>query len=272
MAKIGEFKDPLHGHTLVLEMVPVEELRVIEIQRKPSPYHIKRLVDSINRIGFLVPVIAIRKDGKAVIIDGQHRYLAARELGIRELPVIVVPEKLAFDLMELNVEKQMSLREKAYVALNVYRWYYDLDDSRKELDPELLDAVESVHYVTLGLAYEREPKLFGSAYESILHRVDRPLELPLSDAMGVREKRAQLLLEVEELVREATAKVQELGVNHPFLQRAIVSFANPIGRKRIIEEGYEEVMEKLRENVRRLLENPQEFLSYRYEGEEEAPF
>ncbi|NOX44419.1 MAG: ParB N-terminal domain-containing protein, partial [Caldiserica bacterium] len=236
MAKIAEFREPLLGHTLEIEMVPVEELEVIEIQRKPSQYHVKRLADSIRKLGFLVPVIGIRRDGRVVIIDGQHRYLAARELGIGELPVIVVPEKLAYDLMELNVEKQMSLREKAYVSLNVYRWYRDVDPGRPETDLELRDAIESVHYVTLGLAYEKAPKLFGSAYESILHRVDRWLDLPLSEALPAREERAAMVLEVERLVREAVAKLQELGVNHPFLPRAVVSFANPIGRKRIIEE------------------------------------
>jgi ParB family chromosome partitioning protein len=163
------------------------------------------------------------------------------------------------------------LREKAYVALNVYRWYRDVDPERVEGDAELRDAVESIHYVTLGLAYEKAPKLFGSAYESILHRVDRWLDLPLSAALGAREERAEMLLEVERLVREAVVKIQELGVNHPFLPRAVVSTASPIGRKRIIEESYETVMRKLADNVRRLVENPREFLSFRYE-EGESPF
>lgn len=267
MAKIAEFREPLLGHTLEIEMVPLEELEVIEIQRKPSSYHVKRLVESIRKLGFLVPVIGVRRDGRVVIIDGQHRLLAARELGIGELPVILVPEKLAFDLMELNVEKQMSLREKAYVALNVYRWHLEVDPKRKETDLEVREAIESAHYVTLGLAYEKDPKLFGSAYDSILHRVDRWLDLPLPEAMAAREKRARMVLEVEELVREAVAKLQELGVNHPFLPRAVVSFSSPIGRKRIIEEGYEEVMGKLAENVRRLIADPQRFLSFRFEEE-----
>lgn len=267
MAKVAEFREPVLGHTLEIKMVPMEELQVIEIQRKPSPYHVKRLVESIRKLGFLVPVIGICKDGRVVIIDGQHRLLAARELGIGELPVILVPEKLAFDLMELNVEKQMSIREKAYVALNVYRWYLEVNIGRKETDPEVQDAIESVHYVTLGLAYEKAPRLFGSAYESILRRVDCWLDLPLAEALAQRERRAQMLLEVEGLVREAVAKLQELGVNHPLLPRAVVSFASPIGKKRIIEEGYEEVMGKLAGNVRQLVEDPQRFLSFRFEEE-----
>jgi len=270
MAKIVEFREPLLGHTLEIEMVPVDELQVIEIQRKPSQYHVKRLVESMRKLGFLVPLIGIRRDDHVIIIDGQHRFLAARELGVGELPVIIVPERLAFDLMELNVEKQMSLREKAYVALNVYRWWLEVDPKKKETDLELRDAVESIHYVTLGLAYEKAPKLFGSAYESILHRVDRWLDLPLVEALPARERRAEMVLEVEQLVREAVVKLQELGVSHPFLPRAVVSFASPIGRKRIIEESYEEVMQKLAENVRQLVEDPRQFLSFRYEEEGSA--
>lgn len=267
MAKVGEFKEPLRGHRLELELVPVEELKVVEVQRRPSPHHVKRLMESLRKLGFLVPLIVISREGERVIIDGQHRYLAARELGIKELPCILVPEKLAFELMELNVEKQMSIKEKAYVSLNVYRWYYELDDGRKEA--ELREAIESAHYVTLGLAYEKEPKLFGSAYESILHRVDHFFSLPLSEALERRQERADLLLKVADSVQEAVAKVREQGIDHPLLPKAIISFANPIGRKRLIQESYEEVLHALGENIKRVIKDPALFLSYRFEGEEE---
>ncbi len=266
--KIGKFKDPVWGHELELEMVPISQLEVIEIQRKPSSYHIGRLKDSIRKLGFVVPVMAIRRDGKVVIIDGQHRYLAARELGVEELPVIIVPEKFAFDLMEFNVEKQMSLRERAYVALNVYRWYLNVSPDLEENSDEVRDSIESPHFVTLGLAYERQPRLFGSAFESILHRIDNWFAMPLKEAVDRRDQRAQMVLEAEALVREAVDEIQKLGVSNPFLPRAVVSYVNPIGRRRIIEETFEEIMEKIIINLKGLVKNPQEFLSYRYEEEE----
>lgn len=267
--KVGKFKEPVWGNEMEIEVLPIDQMEVIEIQRKPSSQHVQRLKDSIRKLGFVVPVMGIRRDGKVIIIDGQHRYLAAKDLGIEELPVIIVPEKFAFDLMEFNVEKQMSLREKAYVALNVYRWYLDVAPDKPENDDELRDSIESIHFVTLGMAYEKQPRLFGSAFESILHRVDNWFGYPLEEAAREREKRAELLLETEGLLRKAVEEIQKLGVNNPFLPRSVVSFVSPIGRKRIIEETYEEVMEAMKARLQRLIENPREFLSYSYEYEEE---
>ena len=88
MQKIGEIKEPLYGYTQEVVMVPIDKLEVIEIQRKPSQYHIKRLAESMRKVGFVAPLIVIRKEGKEklIIIDGQHRFLAARNMGIEQLP------------------------------------------------------------------------------------------------------------------------------------------------------------------------------------------
>ncbi|MEM3872207.1 MAG: ParB/RepB/Spo0J family partition protein, partial [Nitrososphaeria archaeon] len=121
--KVGEIREPLYGYVQEVVVEPIENVKVIEIQRKPSQYHVRRLALSIKKIGFIAPPIAIKGKDGYIIVDGQHRFLAAKEIGLKEIPLIVIPEKYAHDLMELNVEKQMSLREKCYVALNVYRMY-----------------------------------------------------------------------------------------------------------------------------------------------------
>lgn len=260
-------KEPVYGNTLTITTLPIDELKVIEIQRKPSPQHIRRLMDSMKKIGFIVPVVVIKKGEQYYIIDGQHRYLAGKELGVKELPCVIVDEKYAFDLMELNVEKQMSLRERCYVALNVYRWYINVDENKQENDGEVVDSIEFPYYVTLGLAYEKDSHLFGSAYESILKRVDGFLELPLKDALNVREERAERILSVERRVREVVDKLKESGINHPFLHKEVVSFANPIGRKRIVERDFDEVMDELERKVSEVLKHPEIF---RMAGETEV--
>lgn len=262
--KIAELKDPLYGYTQELAMIPIDELKVIEIQRKPSQYHVKRLADSIRKIGFTTPMIAILKEGRPVVIDGQHRLLAAKELGIKELPCIIIPEKYAYDLMELNVEKQMSLREKAYVALNVYRMYLELDASIREDDGRIQDSIEYPYYVTLGVAYEKDQRLFGSAYESLLRRLDRFLSLPLTDAIKEREKKAQLVVEVDGVARVAVEKVKELGITHPFLHREVVSFCSPIGRKRKVEETLDEAFLKLKRNLEELTAEPERIRAHKF--------
>lgn len=264
MKFIAEFKEPLKGYIQKIVIAPIDELTVVNVQRKPSNYHIRRLAESIRKLGFTTPVITIEQNGKLIIIDGQHRLLAAKELGINELPCVVIPSKYVHDLMELNIEKQMSLREKAYVALNVYRMYLNEDSSIPEDDPRILDSIEYPYYITLGIAYEKNQKLFGSAYESILRRVDRFLNLSLNEAIRERERKANLVLETDVLTREAVEKVKEIGISHPFLHREIVSFCSPIGRKRKLDVTLEEVFEKIMENLKELISEPERIRAHKF--------
>lgn len=262
--KVGEIKEPLYGYLQEIVIEPIENVKVIDIQRKPSPYHIRRLALSIKKIGFITPPIAIKSGEGYTIVDGQHRFLAAKELGIRELPLIVIPEKYAHDLMELNVEKQMSLREKSYVALNVYRMYLSEEPEIMEDDVRILDSIEFPHYITLGIAYEKNQKLFGSAYESLLRRLDRFLSSPLNIAVKKREERAQIILETDSLTKQAVEKVKEIGISHPFLHKEVVSYCNPIGKKRKVQEKLEDVFAKLKENLRNLIAEPERFREHKF--------
>lgn len=257
MREIGTIKEPLMGYEQKVLVVPTGRLKVIDVQRRPSPFHVRRLGESMRKMGFVSPLVAVRKGEDLIVIDGQQRLLAAKELGIKELPCIVVPEKYAMNLMELNVEKQMPLREKAYVALNIYRTYLHDSPQMREDDPRILDSIEMPYYVTLGMGYEKNPKLFGSAYEAILKKLDGFFSSPLQDAAKERERRANLLVETEEIARRAVERVKEIGIAHPFVHREVVDFCNPIKGKREVGESFEGVFEKLKEGLRELIERPE---------------
>jgi len=266
--KLCELEEPLHKYKQEFVMVPINELKVIEIQRKPSSYHIRRLAESIRKIGFVVPLIAIRRGENLIIVDGQHRYLAAKEMGIEKLPCIIIPEKYANQLMELNVEKVMSLREKCYVALNVFRIFLKEKPDLSEDDVEIQDAIEYPYFITLGLAYEENQKFFGSAYESLMRRLDFFLSKPIKETYELRKEKAKFLIKLDSIAREAVEKVKSLGVSHPFLYREIISFCNPIGRKRKVEESLEDVLTKLEENLRDLIQNPEKIRAHTFSSEE----
>ncbi|GBC75078.1 hypothetical protein HRbin06_00391 [archaeon HR06] len=272
MKVLSEFKEPLKGYNQKLILASLNEMEVVSIKRKPSNFHVRRLSESISKIGFTTPLIGIEENGKIIVIDGQHRLLAAKQLGIKELPCIIIPKNFIHDLMELNIEKQMSLREKAYVALNVYRMYLKEDSSIKEDDPRIMDSIEYPYYITLGVAYEKNQRLFGSAYESILRRIDSFLSLNLKDSFLEREKRADKVIRVDELVREAVEKVKNLGISHPFLHREIVSFCSPIGRKRKIDLAFNEVLDRLMENLKNLIMEPERIRSHKFEETQEENF
>src|SRR5881409_2083016 len=154
-----ELKDPLKRQPLTVMVVPKGNLDVIGHQRKARPAHLKALTASMERMGFITPLVAVERDGKYVIIDGQHRFQAGTDLGMKEFPVVVVPEKLARRMMSLNVEQSLNIRERATIALSIYREMLEESPGRSEDHGEVVDTIEVPHLLTLGLAYERNGRL-----------------------------------------------------------------------------------------------------------------
>ena len=139
MADRLDLKDPIKRQPLTITVGPKGDLEVIGHQRKPRPAHLKALTASIERMGFITPLVAVERDGKYVIIDGQHRFQAGVELGMKEFPVVVVPEKLARRMMSLNIEQSLNIRERATIALSIYREMLEETPTRKEDDGEVVD-------------------------------------------------------------------------------------------------------------------------------------
>src|SRR5947208_5293355 len=158
-----ELKDPLKRQPLTITSARKGDLEVIAHQRKPRPAHLKALSASIERMGFITPLVAVERDGTYVIIDGQHRFQAGVELGVKEFPIVVVPEKLARRMMSFNVEKDLNIKERCQIALSIYREFVEEQPNTKEDDGEVTDSIEHFHYVTIGLAYEGNGRLAGGA-------------------------------------------------------------------------------------------------------------
>src|SRR5437763_12019915 len=185
-----QLKDPLKRQPLTITIVKKGDLEVVGHQRKPRPAHLKALTASMERMGFITPLVAVERDGKYVIIDGQHRFSAAVELGVEEFPIVVVPEVLARRMMSLNIEQSLNIRERSTIALSIYREMLEESPERTEDDGDVVDAIETAHLLTLGLAYEGSGRLAGSAFEPILKKCDGFLDRPLKEAYEVREQRA----------------------------------------------------------------------------------
>lgn len=111
---------------------------------------------------------------------------------------------------------------------------------------------EEAYFITLGLIYENHPKFSGSAYVPILKKVDNFMDVPLTKALTEREKRAELLKEVDDLVEPIVHSFRERGINHPFLKQAVVSKVNPIKRKRKTTIGYDELFKQMKKALEKL--------------------
>jgi ParB family chromosome partitioning protein len=251
-----QFKDPKHKQDLVFKVVPIDSLEVVAHQRKPSSYHVTHLISSIRRVGFIVPLVVVERNGRYVILDGQHRFLAAQKLELKELPVIVVPERLANLMMNFNIEKELNIREKSFVALNIYRQYLAEKPQLLETDPLLTDSIEQAYYVTLGIGYEKDEKLRGGTLESIMKKCDYFLQKPLQEGLKERERRAQRVLQLNSMMTEIAQKLKEMDKWHPFVFQQILSFANPYKRKREIIK-FDDMFDTLIQNLEKVKENPE---------------
>jgi ParB family chromosome partitioning protein len=267
--EIFTFLDPQKGQTLVFKMAPVDKMKVVDYQRKPSTFHVMRLVSSMEKVGFLVPLIGVERDGSYLILDGQHRLLAAQKLGLKELPVILVPEEVVQLMMNLNIEKELNIRERSYVSLRVYEDFLKTGPQMLESESQISEAIESIYFVTLGIGYENQERLRGKLFEGILKRCDFPLDQPLESAFKIRQERAQKILEANEIITETAQKLKEMEKWHPFIYQQIMSYVNPIKKKREPQD-FDEVFEKLFENLEEVRQSPEVILREKVmEGMEE---
>jgi ParB family chromosome partitioning protein len=253
------FKDPHKRQSIVLKMLPADRLEVIEHQRKTRPAHVEHLAASIDRIGFIVPLVAVEADGNGkpgyLVIDGQHRLEAAREVGVRRLPVLVVPRRLAPRMMNLNVEKDLNIREKAVVSLGIYRSFLGSSSNLKENDPEIEDSIERAYYVTLGLAYEGPGRLAGSAFEPLLRKCDFFMRRDIDKAFDARQARATKVLEANSLVKDVIATAKEMNAFHQYFQYQLISHIDPFKRKRG-RQNFDELFDKAMAELEKLKEEP----------------
>ena len=86
-------------------MVPIEKvfLRNQQLQKNPhnqteSPFY-KKVRDSMKKRGMVNPLLCIQEGEQYICCIGNNRYLAALELGIKEVPVKIVTSEVPKDLM-----------------------------------------------------------------------------------------------------------------------------------------------------------------------------
>jgi len=227
-AVLAAYREPLGGHALLLVALPVEKVDRTSFQRDVSDPHVRRLTVAMDKTRrYLDPIIAVREpDGRYLTPNGGHRLTALKELGAKAVPALLVPEReVAYQILALNIEKAHNLREK---ALEVARMYRDLAGSLDPKETEMELQFEEAALVTLGFAYEERGRLAGSAYAPILRKVDALLPQACSKAMAERQRRAGLVIALDDAVNEAVKRLKAKGFDSPYLKAFVVARVNPL--------------------------------------------
>jgi ParB family chromosome partitioning protein len=226
---LGSYKEPLGGHAVLFSILPIDAVEPTPFQRDVSDAHHKRLADVINKTGrFLDPVIAVLAPGGGFWTpNGRHRLEAMRRLGAKSITALVVPDReVAWQILALNTEKAHNLKERSLEVIRIYRGLVEEDDTRPESSFSFY--LEEAGFATLGVCYERAPRFGGGVYHPILRRLETFTDKPLSAALKVHEKRAGMVLELEERVATVVHKLKERGLSSPYLRSFVVARINPL--------------------------------------------
>jgi len=247
---VGSYKEPLGGHPVLLGVLPIDAVEPTPFQRDLSDTHHKRLADVINKTGqFLDPIIAVVAPTKGFWTpNGRHRLAAMRRLGAKSITALVVADpQVAWQILALNTEKAHNLKERSLEVIRIYRGLVEEDASRPE--SQFAFYLDEPALVTLGACYERVPRFGGGAYHSILRRTESFTDEALRSALKDHEKRATLVLDLEEKVAAVVKKLKERGLVSPYLRSFVVARINPLRWIQGDPPPLEDVLKTMRERV-----------------------
>jgi ParB family chromosome partitioning protein len=243
-AVLGAYRDPFGGNAILLVSLPIDRVEPTPFQRDPSEPHVKRLMTVIETLKrFLDPIIAVRHDDRYWTPNGNHRLQAMRRLGAKAIIALLIPEaEVAYQILALNTEKAHNLREKSLETIRMAR---GLANDTREPEEAFAFQFEMPSYLTLGPAYESRPRLSGAVYNSVLRRIDDFLGLPLPKALVERERRARLVLAIDDRVTAVVEKLKARGLTSPYLRPFVVARINPIRFSKAASFDFDDVMEKM---------------------------
>ena len=241
---LGAYRDPFGGNPVLIVSLPIDRVEPTPYQRDPSDPHVKRLMRVIETLKrFLDPLIVVRHDGQYWTPNGNHRLQAMRRLGAKAVVALLIPEEdVAFQILALNTEKAHNLREKSLETIRMAR---ALAEEVREPEEAFAFQFEQPSFLTLGAAYESRPRLSGAVYQSVLRRIDEFLDDPLSKAIRERERRARLVLGIDDRVTAIVDKLKARGFTSPYLRPFVVSRINPIRFSKSTSFDFDDVMEKM---------------------------
>jgi len=244
---LGRYSEPFGGKPVLFVALPVAAVEPTPYQRDPSDAHVKRLMGVVEKIGlFLDPIIAIRHEDKYWTPNGNHRLQALKKLGVRTIVALLVPDpQVAFKILALNTEKAHNLKEKSLETIRMARALAGSRASSGETERSFEFEFELPSFLTLGAAYDERPRLSGSAYQSILRRVDEFLDEPMNKAVKERERRAKKVLKLDEAVSAVVEKLKAKGLTSPYLKPFVVARVNYTRFSKATSFDFDETLDKI---------------------------
>jgi ParB family chromosome partitioning protein len=236
---LSAYREPLGGHWVALAALPLEKVKPTPYQRELSKAHADRLAAVIPKVGrFLDPVIAVPDGDGFISPNGMHRLSALTTLGAKTVVALVMPEpEIAFRILALNTEKAHNLKDKAIEVIRMARAIAEDPKRTGQSESDVSFELEQASLVTIGICYEKNARFSGGAYNSVVSKCETWSTDPMKKSLVLREAHAEKLLELDEAVTAAVARLKESGWNSGYLKPIVVARVNPL---RFVKPGKED--------------------------------
>lgn len=180
--------------------VSVDELKPDEANvNEQGDDEFAALVQNIKEFGFLDPVVCWKKDGKLQIINGEHRWRAAKYLGYSDVPVAIV------DIDEEDMARIFSIRfNYGRGKLNPFKFTKVVNELRRKYKPEVLRTM-------MGISNE---KAWKQLYKDVRNQLPPAIRREL-------DKTKHEITDVDDLARVIKNAIAKYGHN---LQNSFIFF------------------------------------------------
>lgn len=174
-----------------IQVVPIKLLEP-DVDQPRKQFDVDRLgtlMRSIKRLGIKRPItVEKQKNGKLLIVDGERRYRAAIELGLKEVPVSIEPEQSKTDRLieQFHLQEQhlsWTAMEKAVAILSLSK---ALDIPIQDLSDVLQLPSRTVReyqaFAELSTRKIFEKSELPLRYAALLHRLTNFIEMKYFEA------------------------------------------------------------------------------------------
>jgi len=252
------YREPFGGHWVALAALPLERVKPTPYQRELSKAHADRLAAVIPKVGrFLDPVIAVPDGDGFISPNGMHRLAALALLGAKTIIALVMPEpEIAFRILALNTEKAHNLKDKAIEVIRMARAIASDPKRAGQSETDVAFELEQASLVTLGICYEKNARFSGGAYNSVVSKTETFSTAPMKKSLELREQHADKLLELDEAVTAAVARLKESGFTSGYLKPIVVARVNPL---RFLKPGKTDAPPDFDKTIDKMIEGAKKF-------------
>lgn len=111
-----------------IEQLPVDKITCNDWNPNEMSVRMKQiLLDNLNRIGMVDPILVVRDNAGYRIVDGEHRYKVAAEAGFTEVPCVILDEDVP-----IAEQKKQTIRMNQIKGQLSYDKFNSLVDTLRE--------------------------------------------------------------------------------------------------------------------------------------------